>query len=87
VRAGDRGQQRLPVDQRAQIAQGRHGDARVRFVGELLTGQRIQHPGRHGHLHVIRQRDDDTVRGIATQPTDDRDVLAVEGMVTVVNGR
>ena len=57
------------------------------FVGELLTDQRIQHPARDGHLHVIRERDDHAVRRIASKPTDDLYVFAVEGMVTVVNDR
>ena len=57
------------------------------FVGELLTDQRIQHPGRDGHLHVIRKLDDHTVSRIASEPTDDLYVLAVEWMVTVVNDR
>ena len=57
------------------------------FVGELLTDQRIQHPGRDGHLHVIREFDDHAVSRIAPEPTDDFYVFAVEGMVTVVNDR
>ena len=57
------------------------------FVGELLTHQRIQHPGRDGHLHVIRERDDDAVRRIAAEPPNDLYVFTVEGMVTVVNDR
>lgn len=56
-------------------------------VGELLTDQRIQHPGRNGHLHVIRELDDHAVRRIASQPPNDRYVFTVEGMVTVVNDR
>jgi hypothetical protein len=57
------------------------------FVGELLTDQRIQHPGRDGHLHVIREFDDHAVRRIASKPPNDLYVFAVEGMVTVVNDR
>ena len=57
------------------------------FVGELLTDHRIQHPGRHGHLHVIRERDDHAVRRIASEPPNDLYVFTVEGMVTVVNDR
>jgi hypothetical protein len=59
----------------------------VLFVGELLTDERIQHPGRDGHLHVIRERDDHAVRRIASEPPNDLYVLPVEGMVTVVNDR
>jgi hypothetical protein len=59
----------------------------VYFVDELLTDERIQHPGRDGHLHVIRELDDHTVRRIASEPTNDRYVFAVEGMVTIVNDR
>ena len=55
------------------------------FVGELLTDQRIQHPGRDGHLHVIRERDDHAISCIAAEATDDLYVLAVELMVSVVN--
>ena len=57
------------------------------FVGELLTGERIQHPGRDGHLYVIRELDDHAVPRIASQPPNDRYGFAVEGMVTVVNDR
>jgi hypothetical protein len=56
-------------------------------VGELLTDQRIQHPGRDGHLHVIRELDDHAVRRIASEPPNDLYVFTVEGMVTVVNDR
>jgi hypothetical protein len=59
----------------------------VLFVGELLTGERIQHPGRYGHLYVIRELDDHAVRRIASQPPNDRYGFTVEGMVTVVNDR
>jgi len=59
----------------------------VLFVGELLTDQRIQHPARDGHLHVIRERDDHAVRRIASEPPNDLDVFTVEGMGTVVNDR
>jgi hypothetical protein len=59
----------------------------VYFVAELLTDERIQHPGRDGHLHVIRELDDHTVRRIASEPPNDLYVFAVEGMVTVVNDR
>ena len=62
-----------------------HRNARSTFVGELLTGKRIQHPGRDRHLHVISERDDHTVSRIASELTDDLYVFAVEGMVTVVN--
>jgi hypothetical protein len=55
------------------------------FVGELLTDQRIQHPGWDGHLHVIRELDDHAICRIAAESTDDLYVFAVEGMVTVVN--
>ena len=55
------------------------------FVGELLTDQRIQHPGRDGHLHVIRELDDHAVRRIASEPPNDRYVFAVKGMVTIVD--
>jgi len=86
---GDRGRRRdrdrLTVQQRAQFAQRRDREARVLFVGELLTGNRIQHPGRDGHLYVIREPDDHAVRRIAAEPTDDLYVFAVERMVTVVN--
>ena len=57
------------------------------FVGELLTDQRIQHPGRDGHLHVIRERDDHAVGRIASEPPNDLYVFTLEGMVTVVNDR
>ena len=57
------------------------------FVGELLTDHRIQHPGRDGHLHVIRELDDHAIRRIAAEPPNDLYVLTVEGMVTVVNDR
>ena len=63
-----------------------HRNARAPFVGELLTGQRIQHPGRDGHLHVIRELDDDAIGRIAPEPTDDLYGFAVKRMVTVVNG-
>jgi len=64
-----------------------HRKAHLTFVGELLTGQRIQHPARDGHLHVIRERDDHAIRRIAAEPPNDLYVLTVEGMVTVVNDR
>ena len=60
-------------------------NARSPFVGELLTGQRIQHPGRDGHLHVIRELDDHAISRIAPEPPDDFYVFAVKRMVTVVN--
>ena len=81
---GDRGQWRA-VDQRAQVAQRRPRDTRARVVRELLTGQRIQHPGRDRHVHVVRERNDHAVGRVAPPPTDDRYVFAVERMVTVVN--
>lgn len=85
-REGDSGH-RLAVDHRAKVAQRRHRDAGACFVGELCTGQRIQHPGRHGHLHVITERDDHAVSHITPEPTEDLYGLAVEWMVTVVNDR
>jgi hypothetical protein len=57
----------------------------VLFVGELLTDKRIQHPGRDGHLHVIRERDDHAISRIAPEPTNDGYVFPMEGMVPVVN--
>jgi hypothetical protein len=53
----------------------------------LLTDQRIQHPGRDGYLHVIGERDDHAVSGIAAEATDDLYVFAVKRMVTVMNDR
>src|SRR3982074_2806555 len=50
-----------------------------------MTGQRMQHPGRYGHLHVIRELDDHAICHIAAESTDDLYVFAVEGMVTIVN--
>ena len=84
AREGDTGQW-LAVDQRAKVAQRRHRDAGARFVRELRTGQRIQHPAGHSDLHVIRQRDDHAVRRLASEPTDDRYRFAVERMVAIVN--
>ena len=55
------------------------------FVGESLTGQRIQHPRRDGHLHVIREFDDHAISRIPPEPTDDLYGFAVKRMVTVVN--
>ena len=80
-------QQELTVEQRAKVLQRGQRDARSTFVGELLTHQRIQHPGRDGHLHVIRERDDHAISRITSEPTNDFHVFAVEGMVTVVNDR
>ena len=77
----------LTVEQRAKVEQRGDRNAGSTFVGELLTDQRIQHPGRDGHLHVIREFDDHAVSRIAPEPTDDFYVFAVEGMVTVVNDR
>jgi putative transposase len=59
----------------------------VLLVGELLTGERIQHPGWDGHLYVIREPDDHAVRRVASEPPNDRYGFAVEGMVAVVNDR
>ena len=75
----------LTVEQRAKVTQRGHRDARTNFTGELLTGKRIQHPGRDGHLHVISKLDDHAIRCLASEPTDDRYVFAVERMVMVVN--
>jgi len=80
-----RDQEGLTVEQRAKVLQRGHGQARLTFVGELLTDERIQHPGRDGHLHVIRKLDDHAISRIASEPTDDLYVFAVERMVTVVN--
>ena len=63
-----------------------HHNARSTFVGELLTDQRIQHPGRDRHVHVIPELEDHTVSGVAPEPADDFYGLAAERMVTVVNG-
>ena len=78
-------QQGLTVNQRAKVVQRGHRNTRSIFVGELLTGQRIQYPGRHRHLHVICELDDHAVRRVASEPTDDLYVFAVERMVPVVN--
>jgi len=75
----------LTVEQRAKVVQCGHRNTRSHFVGELLTGQRIQHPGRDGHLYVIRELDDHAVSRVAAEATDDLYVFAVERMVTVVN--
>jgi hypothetical protein len=86
---GDRGRPRdhdwLTVQQRAKFAQRRDRQARVLFVGELLTDQRIQHPGRDGHLHVIRELDDHAISRIAAQATNDLYLFAVKRMMPVVN--
>ena len=83
-RAGDH--PALTVEQRAKLAQRGHRNPRSNFVSELLTGQRIQHPGRDGHLHVIRELEDDAIGRVAPEPADDRYGFAVKRMVTVVNG-
>ena len=75
----------LTVEQRAKVLQRGHRKTRTPFVGELLTDQRIQHPGRDGDLHVIGELDDHAVGRIASEPTDDLYVFAVERMVSVVN--
>jgi len=75
----------LAVEQRAKVVQRGHRNPRTTFVGELLTEQRIQHPGRDSHLHVIRELDDDAISRIPTEPADDLYVFAVKRMVTVVN--
>jgi len=80
-----RDQQRLTVEQRAKVAQRGHRNTRSHFVGELLTSQRIQHPGRDGHLHVIRKLDDHAISRIAPQPTNNLYVFAVKRMMSVVN--
>jgi hypothetical protein len=82
-----RDQKGLTVEQRAKIVQRGHRNTRSNFVGELLTGKRIQHPGRDGHLYVIRELDDHAISRIASEATDDLYVFAVERMVTVVNDR
>ena len=75
----------LTVEQRAKVVQRGHRNARANFVGELLTGKRIQHPGRDSHLHVIRELDDDAISRIPAEPPDDLYVFAVKRMVPVVN--
>ena len=80
-----RDQEGLTVEQRAKVVQRGYRNARSNFVGELLTGKRIQHPGRDSHLHVIGELDDDAISRIASEPTDDLYVFAVERMVAVVN--
>jgi hypothetical protein len=82
-----RDQEGLTVEQRAKVVQRGHRNTRSNFVGELLTGKRIQHPGRDSHLHVIGELDDDAISRIASEPTDDLYVFAVERMVAVVNDR
>jgi hypothetical protein len=77
----------LTVQQRAKFAQRRDREAWVLFVGELLTDQRIQHPGRDGHLYVISQLDNHAISCIASEPTDDLYVFGVERMVSVVDDR
>jgi hypothetical protein len=61
--------------------------ARSNFVGELLADKRIQHPGRDGHLHVVREFDDHTFGGMSSEPTNDLYAFAVKRVVTVVNDR
>jgi len=51
----------------------------------LLRGKRIQHTGRDGHLHVIRELDDHAISRIAPEPTNDLYVFAVKRMMAVVN--
>ena len=75
----------LTVEQRAKLAQRGHRNARSNFVSELLTGQRIQHPRRDGHLHVIRELEDNAIGRVAPEPADDLYGFAVKRMVTVVN--
>jgi hypothetical protein len=82
-----RDQEGLTVEQRAKVVQRGYRNTRTNFVGELLTGKRIQHPGRDGHLHVISELDDHAISRIAPKPTNDLYVFAVERMVTVVNDR
>ena len=81
-----RDQEALTVEQRAKVVQRGHRNTRSTFLGEWLTGQRIQHPGRDGHLHVISEPDDHAISGVAPEPTDDLYGFAVKRMVTVVNG-
>ena len=75
----------LTVEQRAKVVERGDRNPRSTFLGELLTGQRIQHPGRDGHLHVIRELDDHAISRVASKPTDDLYVFAVKRMVAVVN--
>jgi hypothetical protein len=75
----------LTVEQRAKVVQRGHRNTRSNFVGELLTGKRIQHPGRYRHLHVIHKLDDHTVSRVAPEPTNDLYVFAVKRMMSIVN--
>ena len=75
----------LTVKQHAKVVERGHRNTRPHVVGELLTGQRIQHPGRNGYLHVISELDDHAISRVASETTNDLYVFAVERMVTVVN--
>jgi hypothetical protein len=71
-----------------QITQHEEGvDAHAWFgsIPHLTTGEGIEHPRGDAKLCAIRERNDDTARGLAPQPSDNLDGLPEEGMVRITD--
>lgn len=45
--------------------QGVYTHARGRWIVKLTTSQGVKHPRSHGDLYPSRERDDETLRGLA----------------------
>jgi hypothetical protein len=69
-----------------QVTQREEGvDAQARFWGlaHVLAGERIEPPRGDGHLSTIWKFDDDTLRGLASQPPQHFYGLPKEGMMRI----
>ena len=69
-------QQGLGIEQRAQLAQSSQRNARPRFVVQLRTDRRVQHPARQDDLQAIRQQSQDAVSCHVSMPAHDQNFLA-----------
>ena len=73
------------IEQITQHEEGVDAHAWLGSIPHLTTGEGIEHPRGDAKLCAIRERHDDTARGLAPQPSDHLDGLPEEGMVRVTD--
>src|SRR5881409_2294947 len=73
------------IEQSTQHEEGVDAHAWFGSIPHLTTGEGIEHPRGDAKLCAIRERHDDTARGLAPQPADHLDGLPEEGMVRVTD--
>jgi hypothetical protein len=79
------GKQGVGIAQGAQRQEGVDAQTRRNGVPDVVTRERIEHPGGQGHLDAIGELNNEAIRGLAPQPPDNLHGLSKAGMVRVTD--